>query len=259
MRRHLFGAAVILLLACASAFAQQTTGTITGRVIDEQGAAIPGATVTAKSASTGFTRTEVSDAEGIYRLSALPVGIYDVTAELQGFATVSKKAIEVNVAQTQAVDFPMKVAQLAETVNVTGASPLIRDHGVVGRRRRRRQADREPAAQRPPVRQPRGDGARRRPRLPQRPDQEHAVRAARQRRRRPQHQLPDRRRRQQRRHRRRPASAVPARSDRAVQLPDAALQGRVRPQQRRRPQRRHQERHEHLVGQRASSSSATSR
>ena len=94
-------------------------------MIDEQGSAVPGATVSAKSASTGFTRSEVSDSEGIYRLSALPVGIYDVTAELQGFATVSKKAVEVNVAQTQSVDFPLKVAQLAETVNVTGASPLI--------------------------------------------------------------------------------------------------------------------------------------
>jgi len=125
MRRQLIGAAVILLLSCASAFAQQTTGTITGRVVDQQGAAIPGATITAKSPSTGFTRTETSDVEGIYRLSALPVGIYEVTAELQGFATVSKKDVEVNVAQTQAVDFPMKVAALAETVNVTGASPLI--------------------------------------------------------------------------------------------------------------------------------------
>ncbi len=125
MRRYLFGAAVCLLLTCASAFAQQTTGTVTGRVVDQQGAAIPGVTVTAKSAATGFTRTEVSDAEGVYRLSALPVGIYDVTAELQGFATLAKKDVEVNVAQTQSVDFPMKVASLAETVNVTGASPLI--------------------------------------------------------------------------------------------------------------------------------------
>ena len=73
----------MLLLCGASVFAQQTTGNITGRVVDQQGAAIPGATVTAKSSSTGFTRTEVSDAEGVYRLSALPVGIYDVTAELR--------------------------------------------------------------------------------------------------------------------------------------------------------------------------------
>ena len=114
-----------MLLTCASVFAQGTNGTITGRVVDQQGSAVPGATVTAKSATTGFTRSEVSDAEGVYRLSALPVGIYDVTAELQGFTTVSKKGVEVNVGQTQAIDFPLKVAQLAETVNVTGATPLI--------------------------------------------------------------------------------------------------------------------------------------
>jgi hypothetical protein len=125
MKTCLLGAAVMVLLGCATAFAQQTTGNITGRVVDQQGAAIPGATVTAKSSSTGFTRSEVSDAEGVYRLSALPVGIYDVTAELSGFSVVSKKAIEVNVAQSQSVDFPLKVASLAETVNVTGASPLI--------------------------------------------------------------------------------------------------------------------------------------
>ena len=71
MRRHLIGAAAILLLICATAFAQQTTGAITGRVTDEQGAAIPGATVTAKNAATGLTRSEVSDAEGLYRLCLL--------------------------------------------------------------------------------------------------------------------------------------------------------------------------------------------
>jgi hypothetical protein len=116
---------VFVLLACVSAFAQQTTGTITGRVVDQQGAAIPGATVTAKSVTTGFTRTETSDSEGVYRLAALPVGVYEVNAELSGFATVSKKDVEVNVAQIQAIDFSMKVAALAETVNVTGATPLI--------------------------------------------------------------------------------------------------------------------------------------
>jgi outer membrane receptor protein involved in Fe transport len=125
MIRESFGAAVLVLLACASAVAQQTTGTVTGRVVDPQGAAIPGATVTAKSPTTGFTRTETSDAEGVYRLAALPVGMYEVTAELQGFATVSKKDVEVNVAQIVAIDFQMKVAALAETVNVTGATPLI--------------------------------------------------------------------------------------------------------------------------------------
>ena len=64
-------------LAATPAVAQQTTGSITGRIVDDQGAAVPGATVTAKSAATGFTRTDVSDGEGIFRLTALPVGNYD--------------------------------------------------------------------------------------------------------------------------------------------------------------------------------------
>src|SRR5579872_1221591 len=100
MKRHLYGAVTFVLLSCASAFAQQTTGSVSGRVVDQQGAAVPGATVTAKSTATGFTRNETSDAEGVYRVSALPVGTYDITAELSGFTTVSRKAIEISVGQT---------------------------------------------------------------------------------------------------------------------------------------------------------------
>jgi hypothetical protein len=114
-----------VLLGCVSVFAQQTTGAISGRVLDSQGAAMPGVTVTARNVTTGFTRTETSDSEGVYGLAALPVGIYEVNAELPGFSTVSKKDVEVNVAQVQAIDFSMKVAVLAETVNVTGATPLV--------------------------------------------------------------------------------------------------------------------------------------
>jgi len=125
MKRHILGSAFLLVLGCASAFAQQTTGNVTGRVVDQQGAAIPGVTVTAKSPTTGFTRTETSDNEGLYRLSALPVGNYEVTAELPGFASVVQKDIIVAVAQTTSIDFSMKIASVAETVNVTGATPLI--------------------------------------------------------------------------------------------------------------------------------------
>ena len=95
MRRCLFGAMAVVLLCSAPAMAQQTAGNITGRVLDQQGAAVPGATVTARNPQTGFTRTEVSDSGGLYRLNALPVGTYDVTVELSGFATVSKKDVEV--------------------------------------------------------------------------------------------------------------------------------------------------------------------
>jgi len=84
MRGHLIGALAILLFSCSSVLAQQTAGNITGRVLDQQGAAVPGATVSARNPQTGFSRSDVSDAEGLYRLNALPVGLYEVNAELPG-------------------------------------------------------------------------------------------------------------------------------------------------------------------------------
>ena len=112
-------------LISTSAFAQQTTGNITGRVLDAQGAAVPGATVTARNAATGFARSVVSDAEGVYRLQALPVGTYDLATELSGFSTVEQKGVIVNVGQNISIDMALRVAAVAETVTVTGQSPLI--------------------------------------------------------------------------------------------------------------------------------------
>ena len=127
MRRLFTAACAVLALALAAppAEAQQTTGTITGRVLDDQGAAVPGVTVNGKNTETGFTRTDVSDAEGIYRLTALPVGTYDITAELQGFSRFDGRGIVLNVGQTLDVNIPMKVASLQESVTVSGATPLI--------------------------------------------------------------------------------------------------------------------------------------
>ena len=78
-------AALVVLGTATATFAQQTTGTIAGRVLDEQKAAVPGATITAKNDSTGFTRSEVSDAEGLYRITGLPVGSYALSIEMSGF------------------------------------------------------------------------------------------------------------------------------------------------------------------------------
>ena len=122
-RRLLLG--LLLVASSMPAFAQQTTGNISGRALDPQGGAMPGVSVTAKSPQTGFTRAAVTDAEGVYRLSALPVGSYDLTVELQGFSTMERKGIVVNVGQTLELDFDLKVAQLSESVTVTGETPLL--------------------------------------------------------------------------------------------------------------------------------------
>src|SRR5690349_6763170 len=107
-------------------FAQQTSGNITGRIVDGQGAAVPGVTVTARSAQTGFVRTDVSDGEGIYRLTALPVGTYDVTAELSGFSSFNRKEVTVNVAQTTDLNVELKLAGVTESVNVTAEVPMVK-------------------------------------------------------------------------------------------------------------------------------------
>ena len=114
----------VLLLARVGA-AQQTTGTILGKVADGTGAILPGVTVSASNPSTGFNRVAVSDAEGVYRLNALPVGAYDLTVELAGFASIDRKGLVVSVGQTISVDFALTVANLAETVTVHAAAPLI--------------------------------------------------------------------------------------------------------------------------------------
>ena len=118
-------AVVLCALIAAPAFARQTTGTISGQITDQQGAALPGVAVTAKHPQTGFTRTAVSDGEGIFRLSALPVGAYEITIELAGFASIDRKGIVLNVAQTINLDVQMKIAKVSETVTVTGETPMV--------------------------------------------------------------------------------------------------------------------------------------
>ncbi len=114
-----------LTLAACPSFAQQTTGTITGRVIDEQGPAVPGATITATSTTTGLVRTDVSDSQGLYRLNALPVGMYDLVAELSGFTRLERKGIAVDVSETTNLNLTLRIAQVAETITVVGDTPLI--------------------------------------------------------------------------------------------------------------------------------------
>jgi hypothetical protein len=126
MKRIISSMIVLCAIWLASpAAAQQTTGTISGRIVDDQGAAIPGVTVTAKNAATGFVRTEVSDGEGIFRLNALPVGTYDLTTDLQGFSKIENKGIVVNVGQTLDLNLTLKLATVQETITVNAEVPLI--------------------------------------------------------------------------------------------------------------------------------------
>ena len=78
---------LVCLVLWTPAYAQ-TLGTITGEVKDASGASVPGATVTAQNVGTNAVRTQVSNETGNYTFPAMPPGMYQVKAELQGFRTV---------------------------------------------------------------------------------------------------------------------------------------------------------------------------
>ena len=122
---------LVLAVACAPLFtpapvlAQQTTGIIAGRIVDDQDAGIAGAAVTAKNAATGFTREVTSDENGVYRLYALPVGRYVVTAERTGLTRFEREDIAVNIARTTDMDIRLRVPAVAETITVVAETPII--------------------------------------------------------------------------------------------------------------------------------------
>ena len=128
-RRYGIAACVAMLavLALPSLTAAQVqTGSILVRVTDEQGAAVPGVTITISSSSlVAGSSTGVTDEGGAYRFPSLPPGTYAVKLDLQGFQTLIRENLAVLVGQTTPVDLSMKVATVAETITVTGASPVV--------------------------------------------------------------------------------------------------------------------------------------
>ena len=100
-------------------------GIIRGRVLDESGAGVPGATVELVSGNQGFRRSQTTDATGNYTFAALQPGPYMVRASLSGFQSVEKTGNLVETGKTTEVDVTMRLAQAAESVTVTGEVPLV--------------------------------------------------------------------------------------------------------------------------------------
>jgi hypothetical protein len=118
---------VALTLALTGlATAQERFGTLQGRVTDQQGAAIPGVTVTVTNTQSGDVRTFVTDTNGMWVAPDLNPGRYTVRYELTGFAPVERADINVLLGRTFDVDAQMRVGGVTETVQVTGeATPLV--------------------------------------------------------------------------------------------------------------------------------------
>ena len=113
------------LLPAGLASAQVTTGSISGVVKDTSGAVTPSATVKVRNTDTSASRTLVSDDNGRYQATQLPLGLYEVEVSLPGYQTATRKGIELRVGETAVVDVTLNVGQLEQSIIVTGEAPLV--------------------------------------------------------------------------------------------------------------------------------------
>ena len=122
LTRFILGCAGVLFasfLLAAPVTAQVTTADITGRVLDQNGAAVAGATITARNTGTGQQRSVQSDQQGNYTIAELLPGTYEITAEAPNFSKAVVQAREVNVGSTVTLNFDLKPGQITEVVNVS--------------------------------------------------------------------------------------------------------------------------------------------
>jgi len=123
--RRAFVLLTLLLSLPFIATAQVTTGTIAGRILDSDGGALPGVLVTARQMETGLQRTTTSDAQGRYRVPAMPPGSYELRAELAGFRPLLRSGVTLTIAQTAVVDLTMTVGGVTEEVSVVGEASVV--------------------------------------------------------------------------------------------------------------------------------------
>ncbi|HWR51644.1 MAG TPA: TonB-dependent receptor, partial [Bryobacteraceae bacterium] len=116
---------LLALLVAGTAFGQETTGAIRGEVSDPTGAIIPGATVEISGPGLMRAQTQKTDASGTYNFLTLPPGVYAVSTSAQGFASVKRVNIDLQVGKTLRVDFRLEVSTATQTVEVISEAAIV--------------------------------------------------------------------------------------------------------------------------------------
>ncbi|HEY7402426.1 MAG TPA: carboxypeptidase regulatory-like domain-containing protein [Candidatus Angelobacter sp.] len=119
-------AITLALVWCIPSVGQVGKGSISGSVVDPQGAVVSGAQVKAKNIETGVVFPTTSDSAGLFRLNLLPVGTYSVEASAQGFKTSSQSGVVVGAGRDTGLgSIHMSVGETSQTIEVTAEAPLI--------------------------------------------------------------------------------------------------------------------------------------
>jgi hypothetical protein len=115
---------------CSAAYAQDSRGTITGRVVDSTGAIVVGAEVRVTNKETGAVSTAHTNESGLYTASYLVPGTYDVSVDFSGFKKTERLGVQVRVSDVLDIEFKLEVGSAAETVEVKGGTPLLEASNV---------------------------------------------------------------------------------------------------------------------------------
>ena len=125
MTRRTISFLCVLFVISSVAWAQVTTGTISGTVSDETGGVLPGVAVIVTNTETGVGRAVVTDDEGRYNAPSLSLGDYEVSAGLTGFQTGVRSGIRLTVGREAIVDITLSIGSISERVVVEGEAPLV--------------------------------------------------------------------------------------------------------------------------------------
>src|SRR5688500_2482359 len=121
--RHLIVGTILTCFFALPAAAQQR-GSIAGKVLDAGGLPLPGASVTVTEQNTGFNRTVVTAETGAYSVPNLEPGLYTVTVEMSGFASIKQSDLRLTSGLNIPLDIKMQVAGVQEEITVTAQTPL---------------------------------------------------------------------------------------------------------------------------------------
>jgi len=122
----------VCALSFASTFAQSATATLSGTVIDQNGAVVPGANITVTNTATGLSRKAITNEQGSFSIPLLPPSTYTIGAEREGFAPLRVDNVVLNVGDQKALRIELKTGDVKAEVQVTSDAPLINESPAVG-------------------------------------------------------------------------------------------------------------------------------
>ncbi|MGC2236561.1 MAG: carboxypeptidase-like regulatory domain-containing protein [Pyrinomonadaceae bacterium] len=112
----------VLCFGAALAQSQVSSADLNGTVVDPNGAVVAGASITARDAATGFSRTVTSDDSGAYRFIGLPPSDYEITVEAANFKKTVISPVKLTVGQTAELEVKLEIGATGAVVNITGDS-----------------------------------------------------------------------------------------------------------------------------------------